>query len=164
VPDDYLIGAGDVLHVNVWKQPEVSLPTVVVRPDGRITVPLIKDVAVGGSTPSQAEKAIAEQLSQFIVGVDVTVVVTAINSKKVYILGGVKKEGPIPYTYRMTVLQALSEAGGLTDYAKRKKIYVLRTEKGKDYRLAFNYDDVTKGVKMEQNIELLPGDQLVIPR
>ena len=164
VPDDYLIGAGDVLHVNVWKQQEVSLPSVVVRPDGRITVPLIKDVEVGGSTPRQAEKVIAEQLAQFIVGVDVTVVVTAINSKKIYILGGVKKEGPIPYTYRMTVLQALSEAGGLTDYAKRKKIYVLRTEKGKDYRLGFNYDEVTKGVKMEQNIELLPGDQLVVPR
>ena len=135
VPDDYQIGAGDVLHVYVWKQPDVSLPSVVVRPDGRITVPLIKDVEVGGWTPRQAEKVIAEQLAQFIVGVDVTVVVTAINSKKIYILGGVKKEGTIPYTYRMTVLQALSEAGGLTDYAKRKKIYVLRTEKGKDYRL-----------------------------
>ena len=92
-----------------------------------------------------------------------TVVVTAINSKKVYVLGGVKKEGPLPYTYRMSVIQALTEAGGLTEYAKRKKIYGLRTENGKDYRLPFDYDAVIKGEKMEQNIQLLAGDTVVVP-
>jgi polysaccharide export outer membrane protein len=163
VPDDYVIGAGDVLQVAVWKETEVSVPTVVVRPDGRIAIPLIKDVTVAGLTPEQAEKEITGLLSKYINTPNVTVVVATINSKKVYVLGGVKKAGPIPYTYRMTVIQALSEAGGLTEYAKRKKIYVLRTENGKDYRLPFDYDAVIKGEKMEQNIQLLAGDTVVVP-
>jgi polysaccharide biosynthesis/export protein len=163
VPDDYVIGSGDVLHIAVWKEPDVTVPTVVVRPDGRIAIPLIKDVEVAGLTPLQAEKLITDLLSKYINTPNVTVVVTTINSKKVYVLGGVKKEGPLPYTYRMSVMQALSEAGGLTEYAKRKKIYVLRTENGKDYRLPFDYDAVIKGEKMEQNIQLLAGDTVVVP-
>ena len=163
VPDDYVIGSGDILQVSVWKEPEVSVPTVVVRPDGRIAIPLIKDVAVSGLTPGQAEKEITTLLSKYINTPNVTVVVATINSKKVYVLGGVKKAGPVPYTYRMTVVQALSEAGGLSEYAKRKKIYVLRTEGGKDYRLPFDYDAVIKGEKMEQNIQLLAGDTVVVP-
>ena len=163
VPDDYIIGSGDVLQIAVWKEPEVSVPTVVVRPDGRIAIPLIKDVEVAGLSPEQAETQITTQLSKYINTPNVTVVVATINSKKVYVLGGVKKEGPLPYTYRMSVMQALSEAGGLTEYAKRKKIYVLRTENGKDYRLPFDYDAVIKGEKMEQNIQLLAGDTVVVP-
>lgn len=163
VPDDYVIGSGDILQIAVWKELEVSVPTVVVRPDGRIAIPLIKDVEVAGLTPEQAEKSITTLLSKYINTPNVTVVVTAINSKKVYVLGGVKKEGPLPYTYRMSVIQALTEAGGLTEYAKRKKIYVLRTENGKDYRLPFDYDAVIKGEKMEQNIQLLAGDTVVVP-
>lgn len=163
VPDDYVIGSGDILQIAVWKELEVSVPTVVVRPDGRIAIPLIKDVEVAGLTPMQAEKVITDLLSKYINAPNVTVVVTTINSKKVYVLGGVKKEGPLPYTYRMSVIQALTEAGGLTEYAKRKKIYVLRTENGKDYRLPFDYDSVIKGEKMEQNIQLLAGDTVVVP-
>lgn len=163
VPDDYVIGSGDILQIAVWKETEVSVPTVVVRPDGRIAIPLIKDVEVAGMTPSRAEKEITGLLSKYINTPNVTVVVTTINSKKVYVLGGVKKEGPLPYTYRMSVMQALGEAGGLTEYAKRKKIYVLRTENGKDYRLPFNYDAVIKGEQMEQNIQLLAGDTVVVP-
>lgn len=165
VPGDYLIGAGDVLQISVWKEPEVSVPIVVVRPDGMIAMPLLKEVEVAGLTPTQAEKQITERLSklQLINNADVTVVVTAINSKKVYVVGAVKKEGPLPYSYRMRVMQAISEAGGLNDFAKRKKIYVLRKENGQDSRLAFNYDQVIKGEKTEQNIELLPGDTLVVP-
>jgi polysaccharide biosynthesis/export protein len=109
------------------------------------------------------EKLIVDGLGQYINSPNVTVVVAATGSKKVYLIGAVKKEGPIAYSYRMTVLQALSEAGGLTDYAKRKKLYVVRTESGRDYRLDFNYDEVIKGERMEQNIMLLPGDTLVIP-
>jgi polysaccharide export outer membrane protein len=165
VPDDnYQIGAGDTLQISVWKEPDVSVPSIVVRPDGMITVPLIKEVEVGGLTPRQVEKVIVERLAQFLNDANVTVVVTASNSKKVYVIGAVRKEGPLPYTYRMTVMQALTEAGGLTEYAKRKKIYILRTESGKDYRLDFNYDEVVKGERMEQNIPLLPGDTLVIPQ
>jgi polysaccharide export outer membrane protein len=163
VPDDYVIGSGDVLQISVWKEPDASVPRVVVRPDGKIAMPLLKDVEVTGLTPRQVEKIITDRLSKLINGADVTVVVTTINSKKVYVVGAAKKEGPLPYTYQMSVIQAISEAGGLNDYAKRKKIYILRTENGKDYRLPFNYDEVVRGEKMDQNIQLLPGDTLVIP-
>jgi polysaccharide export outer membrane protein len=162
--DDYQIGSGDTLQISVWKEADVSVPSVVVRPDGRITVPLIKEVEVAGLTPRQAEKVITEGLSKFITEPNVTVVVAAILSKKVYVIGGTRREGPLPYNYGMTVVQALSEAGGLTDYAKRKKIYILRSENGREYRLDFNYDEVVKGERMEQNIVLLPGDTVVVPR
>ena len=163
VSDDYLIGSGDTLQISVWKEPEVSVPAAVVRPDGRITVPLIKEVEVAGLTPRQAETVITEGLGKFITDPNVTVVVAAINSKKIYVIGAVRKEGTLPYTYGMTVMQALSEAGGLNDYAKRKKIYILRTESGREYRLDFNYDEVVKGERMEQNTVLLPSDTVVIP-
>lgn len=163
VPDDYQIGAGDVLQISVWKEPDASVPTVVVRPDGKISMPLLKDVEVLGLTPLQAEGVITEGLLKLIQGADVTVIVTGITSKKVYIVGAAKKEGPLPYTYRMTIMQAISEAGGLTDYAKRKKIYVLHIDNGKEYRLPFNYDQVIRGEKTEQNIQLSPGDTLFIP-
>lgn len=163
VSDDYVIGAGDVLQINVWKEPDASVAATVVRPEGKISMPLLKEVTVVGLSPAQAEQTIARQLSAFINNPEVTVVVSAVNSKKVYVLGAVKKESPIPYTYRMTIMQALSEAGGLTDYAKRKKIYVLRNVNGRDFRIPFDYDAVVRGQRMETNIELLPGDTLVIP-
>ena len=163
VPDEYRIGEGDVVQVSVWGEPTASVNSVVVRPDGKITMPLIKDVAVAGLTPTEAEKQITDKLSAQIKAADVTVIVNQINSKKVFIVGAVKKEGPISYTYRMTVMQAISEAGGLTDYAKKKKIYVLRNENGRQFQLRFDYDAVLKGEHMELNIPLEPGDTLVIP-
>jgi polysaccharide biosynthesis/export protein len=161
--DEYLIGAGDVVQVSVWGEQSASVPSAVVRPDGKISVPLLKEVAIAGLTPTQAEKTITEQLDQYIKGANVTVVVSQINSKKIYLLGAVKKEGTISYTYRMTVMQALSEAGGLTDYAKRKKIYVIRSEDKKKDRLPFDYNAVVKGERMELNITLEPGDTIVVP-
>jgi polysaccharide export outer membrane protein len=163
VPDDYVIGPGDTLQINVWKDADASVPVAVVRPDGKITVPMVKDVEVAGLTPTQAEASITSKLKQFISEPNVTVVVATIIAKKVYVLGAVRKEGPLPYAPGMTVMQALSEAGGLTDFAKRKKIYVLRPDNGQTYRLDFNYDNVVKGESMEQNIPLLPGDTVVIP-
>ena len=161
--DEYLIGAGDVVQVSVWGEQSASVPSAVVRPDGKISVPLLKEVAIAGLTPTQAEKTITEQLDQYIKGANVTVVVSQINSKKIYLLGAVKKEGTISYTYRMTVMQALSEAGGLTDYAKRRKIYVIRSEDKKKDRLPFDYNAVVKGERMELNITLEPGDTIVVP-
>lgn len=161
-PDDYIIGAGDILSVSVWKEPDASVPSVVVRPDGKIAMPLLKDVAIAGMTPAQAETAIAKRLAPIIHDAEVSIVVTAINSKKIYAMGAVKKEGPIVLSYKMTVLQALSEAGGLTEYAKRRKIYVLRTENGKTLRFSFDYDEVIRGEKMDQNIQLIPGDTIVV--
>jgi len=160
---EYLIGAGDVVQVSVWGEQSASVPSAVVRPDGKISMPLLKEVAISGLTPAQAEKSIADQLDQFIKGANVTVVVAQINSKKIYLLGAVKTEGTLSYTYRMTVMKALSEAGGLTDYAKRRKIYVIRIENGKEYRLPFDYDAVVKGERVELNIPLEPGDTIVVP-
>ena len=162
--DDYLIGAGDTLQVTVWKDPDLSVPTVVVRPDGRITLPLVKEIAVAGMTERQAEAAIGAAMGKFVTDPIVTVVVTLPTSKKIYMVGAVRKEGTLPYAYGMTVMQAISEAGGLNDYAKKTKIYVLRTENGREYRLEFNYKEVLKGERMEQNIMLLPGDTVVIPQ
>jgi len=161
--DDYVIGSGDTLQITVWNHPEVSVPIAVVRPDGKITVPLVKELVVLGLTPVQAEQRITEGLTQFYEDPNVAVVVATINSKKIYVSGAARKEGPLPYTYGMTVMQALSEAGGLTDYAKRKRIYILRRDNGQTYRLDFNYDNVVKGQNMEQNIVLLPDDTVVIP-
>jgi polysaccharide export outer membrane protein len=134
-----------------------------VRTDGKISMPLIKEIQAAGLTPAQVEKAVQEQLSKSIRNPDVTVIVAQINSKKIYLTGAVKKEGPLKFTYRMTVLQAISEAGGLTDYAKRKDIYVLHSESGRQFKLPFNYTAVLKGEHMEQNILLSPGDTIVVP-
>jgi len=163
VPYEYRIGAGDVLQVSVWKEPEASALNVVVRPDGMISTPLIKEIQVAGLTPKQAEILITERLVKVIQEPDVTVVVTGMASKKIYAIGAVKKEGPIAYTYSMTIMQAIAEAGGLTDYAKRNKIYVLRNDNGKETRFPFLYDDILKGKHMEQNIVMLPFDTLVVP-
>jgi polysaccharide export outer membrane protein len=159
--DEYRIGEGDVIQVSVWGEPTASV-NGVVRPDGMISMPLIKDIRVSGLTPAEAEKVITELLSKQIKGADVTVIVNQINSKKIF-FGGIKKEGPISFTYRMTVMQAISEAGGLSDYAKRKKIYILRNENGRQYKLPFNYDAVLNGEHMELNIPLQAGDTLVVP-
>jgi polysaccharide export outer membrane protein len=159
----YRIGAGDVLQIVVWKEPDASVPSVVVRADGKISVPLIKDVEVLGMTPAEAETMLASKLSQFIHGADVTVVPKEIHSQKIYLLGAVKKEGPVILRSSMTVLQAIMEAGGLTEYAKPNKIYILRNESGQTVRLRFNYNTVIKGERMEQNITLLPEDVVVVP-
>jgi polysaccharide export outer membrane protein len=159
----YRIGAGDVLQIDVWKEPEASVPTVVVRPDGKLTLPLIKEVDALGLTPSELEKVVAAKLGQLIKNADVTVVVKEIRSKRVYIVGAVNKIGPVALLSQMTILQALAEAGGLTDYAKKGKIYVLRSENGKQLKLSFDYGAVTKGEHMEQNITLHPDDTIVVP-
>jgi polysaccharide export outer membrane protein len=161
--DDYLIGEGDVVQIAVYGEPTASVPSATVRPDGKISMPLLKDVTVAGMTPAQVENMVQEQLGKVIREPDVTVIVSQINSKKVFLTGAVKREGPLKYTYRMTILQAISEAGGLTDYAKRKKIYVLHNENGRQYKLAFDYTAVLKGEHMEQNIQLSPGDTIVVP-
>jgi polysaccharide export outer membrane protein len=161
--DEYHIGEGDVLQINVFGEPTASVPAATVRPDGKISVPLLKEIYVAGMTPVELERIVTTQLADMIRAPNVTVVVAQINSKKIYLTGAVKKEGPIPYTYRMTVMQAISEAGGLTDYAKKKKIYILRNESGKQYRLKFSYDEVLKGERQDLNVPLIPGDQIVVP-
>jgi len=162
-PPGYRIGAGDNLEVNVWKEPEASVASVIVRPDGKITLPLVKEVEVQGLTPAELEKLLVAKLSSKIVQPDVTVVIREIRSKKVYLVGAVNKVGPVPLLSNMTVLQVLAEAGGITEYGKKKKIYIMRSENGKQVKLPFNYDAVIKGEHMEQNIQVLPDDIIVVP-
>ena len=163
VPDDYQIGAGDILKITVWKEPEASLQSAVVLPSGRISVPLLHEVEVAGLTVPKLEKLLTDRFSSLINSPEVSVIVTGMNSKKIYITGKIKKEGPLPLTYPMTVMQALSEAGGVTEYAKKKGIYVLRTENGKQFNLKFDYAAVLKGEHLETNIQLIPGDMIVVP-
>lgn len=162
-PPGYRIGSGDVLQIDVWKEREASVQSVMVRPDGKVTLPLIKEIDVLGLTPTELEKLLAGKLETFIHGADVTVVVREIRSKRAYLVGAVNKVGPIALVSNMTVLQVLAEAGGVTDYAKKKKIYILRKQNGKEVKIPFNYEAVIKGEGMEQNISVLPDDTIVVP-
>jgi polysaccharide export outer membrane protein len=164
VPQGYRIGAGDVLQILVWREPEASVAETVVRADGRISVPLIKEVDAAGLTPAELEKALVEKFSRYITAPDVTVVARQIHSRKIYLVGAVRREGPIPLMGPLTVLQAINEGGGVTEYAKKKKIYILRQHEGKQERLPFDYQAVLKGERMEQNVVLLPDDTIVVPQ
>ncbi len=158
----FVIGAEDVLAINVWKEAELSR-TVPVRPDGMISLPLVNDVKAAGLTPIQLAASITEKLRKFVTDPQVTVIVQTINSKKIHILGEVGRAGTFALLPDMTILQALAGAGGFTQYAKKSKIYVLRMEDGKQSKIPFNYDEVIKGKKPEQNILLKSGDTIVVP-
>jgi polysaccharide export outer membrane protein len=158
----YQIGPEDVLDISVWKEPDVSR-VVPVRPDGRISLPLINDVQASGMSPQQLAKTISEKLHKYLNDPQVTVIVTQINSQRVYVVGEVLKAGAFPLTPGMTVLQALSSAGGFTTFADVKKIHVMRLSEGKHIELPFNYRDVLKGDNPDQNIKLEPGDTVVVP-
>jgi polysaccharide biosynthesis/export protein len=158
---DYVIGADDNLHIAVWK--EVDLTTSLpVRPDGKISLPLLNDVQAAGLTPMQLADSITEKLKKYIADPRVTVVVTAMNSRRIYVLGEVLHTGAVPLLPNMTVLQALATAG-FTQFANLKGIYVLRTENGRQVKLPFNYKQVVKGADPRQNIALKPGDTVVVP-
>lgn len=158
----YIIGPQDVLSVDVWKEPELTR-TVPVRPDGKISLPLLNDVQAGGMTPTQLATEITDGLKKFVTDPQVTVIVTAINSQRIYVLGEVARPGAYPLLPGMNVLQALSSAGGFTMFANTKKVYVLRQEAGKQHKYFFNYKDVINGKNTDQNIPLKAGDQIVVP-
>ncbi len=159
----YLIGADDVLAINVWKEPDVSR-TVPVRSDGKISLPLVGELTAGGQTPLQLEQEITKRLESYISEPEVTVIVQDSKSRKINILGMVARPGSYLLTGSTTVLDAIAMAGGFRDFAKQKAIYVLRPgENGAEQRLPFNYKDVIKGKNPEQNIRLQPRDTVVIP-
>jgi polysaccharide export outer membrane protein len=158
----YLIGAQDVLDIDVWKQKELTR-AVEVRPDGKISLPLLNDIQASGLTPMQLAANITDGLKKFITDPRVTVIVTQINSQRVYILGEVTKPGAYPLLPGMNVLQALSSAGGFTMFANTKKIYVLRQQAGKQKKFPFDYKAVISGKHTDQNIVLRAGDQIVVP-
>jgi len=158
----YVIGPEDVLDISVWKEPDVSR-VVPVRPDGRISLPLINDVQAAGLSPQQLATSVSEKLKKYLNGPQVTVIVTAINSQRVFVVGEVLRAGAFPMLPGMTVLQALSSAGGFTTFADVKKIHVVRLRNGKQIEIPFNYRDVLKSENSEQNVKLEPGDTIVVP-
>ena len=158
----YVIGPEDVLDINVWKEPDMTR-VVPVRPDGKISLPLINDVQAAGSTPQQLASTVTEKLRKFLTEPQVTVIVTQINSQRVFVIGEVLRAGAFPLVPGTTVLQALANAGGFTTFANVKKIHVMRLVNGKPTELPFNYREVLKGDNPDQNIKLEPGDTVVVP-
>jgi len=162
IPPGYVIGADDVLSIVYWKDKDMSADAQV-RPDGRIALPLINEVQAAGLTPEQLRKAITEESKRYMEDASITVVVREINSRRAFITGEVNKPGPYPLTRPTSVLQLISLAGGLREYADSKKIVIMRTVNGKPTSLKFNYKDVVRGKNLTQNIELKPGDTVVVP-
>ena len=158
---EYVIGPDDVLHVAVWKEADLTA-TLPVRPDGKISLPLLNDVQAAGLTPQQLGVSLTEKLKKYIADPRVTVVVTSINSKRIYLVGEVLHTGAMPMLPNMTILQALSSAG-LSQFANTKRIYVLRTENGKQQKMPVDYRKLVKGEQIEQNYVLRPGDTIVVP-
>ncbi len=162
-PTDYVIGPEDVLAVLFWREKDLSVEQVVVRPDGMITLPLLNDVQAAGLTPEQLRDALTKAASRFVEDPNATVVVRQINSRKVFVTGQVGRPGAYPLLGPTTVLQALAQAGGLLEYAKANDILVMRQVNGRTQTFKFRYKDVIRGKHLEQNIELKPGDTVVVP-
>ncbi|PYX31005.1 MAG: sugar transporter, partial [Acidobacteria bacterium] len=161
--DAYIIGANDVLAVNVWKEPDVTR-SVPVRSDGKISLPLAGELQAAGQTPRQLEDEIAKRLKSYISDPEVTVIVTESKSQKINVLGMVARPGTYLLSGSTTILDAISMAGGFKDFAKKKSIYILRAAPdGTQKRIPFNYNEVIKGEHPEQNIKLMPRDTLVVP-
>jgi len=157
----YAIGAADVIHINVWKNADLS-QTLTVDPDGFVSVPLLGDIHVAGMTTNQLGAILASRFKSYVVSPQVTVSVIDIRSRQVYVMGQVGKAGGYPLIAPITVLQLIAQAGGLNTFAKRKNIYVLRAKSGTTEKLPFNYVDVTHG-DGRQNIMLQPGDTVIVP-
>ncbi len=163
VPEGYVIGIGDGLDINVWKEGELS-KTVAVRPDGMITLPLVGEIKAVGLTPNQLQDQLTAALTKVLSDPQVTVSVVSVNSLSYIVMGNVGKPGYYPLTRPITVLDAIALCGGFRDFAKEKKIYILRiAPDGKQQKLYFNYKDVIRGRKMSQNILLEPHDTMVVP-
>jgi polysaccharide export outer membrane protein len=161
-PPGYVIGPEDTLAVVYWREKDLSAD-VVVRPDGMISLPLLNDINAAGLTPEQLRVAITQGAAKFVEEPTVSVVVKGINSRKVFITGQVGKPGPYPLGGATTVLQLIATAGGVAEYADKKKIIVLRNDGGKQSTFAFNYEEVMKRKNLGQNIELKPGDTVIVP-
>jgi polysaccharide biosynthesis/export protein len=162
VPADYLIGPQDVLSIVFWREKDLSAD-VVVRPDGKISLPLLKDQQAAGLTPDQLTEALVKAATKYVSQPNATVMVKEINSRKVFVVGQVAKPGTFPLAGDMTVLQVIALAGDVLEYAKASKITVVRVEGGEERRLPFNYKDVLKGKNIAQNIRLKPGDTIIVP-
>ena len=161
---EYKIGPADVLQITVWKQPELSVRELVVRLDGKISIPLVDDVHAEGLSAQMLKAVIAERLSEYITAPHVTVVVREINSKLVYVIGEVAREGPIVFRSRMRIVDALAVAGGFRQFAGKDSVKLIREYNGSDpVEFIFDYDAFVAGENLDQNVLLLPGDRIVVP-
>jgi len=161
LPKDYVIGVEDVLNVVFWRDKDLSTE-VIVRPDGKISLPLLADVPAAGMTPVQLAAAVQQAAAQFVRDSGATVIVKEIHSRKVYVVGEVTKPGTYALGGEMNVLQLIAEAGGFVEDAKKNDVVIVRTENGKERRFKFNYNEVVRGKNVQQNIRLLPGDMILV--
>ena len=159
---DYVIGADDVLDVSVWKEQELTR-SLQVRPDGKISMPLLGDVQAAGLTPGQLAQNVSDKLKKYLTAPQVTVILTQINSQRVYVMGEVTRPGAYPVLPGMTILQAISSAGGLTQFANGKKIFLMRDENHIQTKYPFSYKEVLDGRKAEENLPVKAGDTIVVP-
>jgi polysaccharide export outer membrane protein len=160
--DQYVIGPEDMLYINVWRE-EALTRTILVRADGKISLPLVDDVQAAGLTPLQLKQNLTEKLKQFIDNPNVSVVVTEANSFKVYVTGEVRTPGVYRLKSETTLLQIIPMAGGFTDWANQKKIMIIRKEGGKEKRITANYKKILEGEDPKSNVVLKPGDTVVVP-
>ena len=161
VPSNYVIGVEDVLAVVFWRDKEMS-GEAVVRPDGKISLPMLNDIPAAGMTPEALAAAIAKAATKFVKDPAATVIVKEIRSRKVYVIGEVGKPGPFQLSAEMNVLKALGEAGGFLEGAKKSDVVIVRNEGGTERRFKFNYNEVVQGKNLQQNILLLPGDTIIV--
>jgi polysaccharide export outer membrane protein len=161
--NDYKIGAGDILEITIWKEPDLSRTDVLVRTDGKISLPLLNDVQAAGLTPLEVKKNMEAGLKKFISNPFVTVTVTTPDSQKIYILGEVLNTGEYPLVKHLTVLQAFALAGGFTEWASKKEIILLRHEDGQDKIYRINYKNIVKGKDLSQNLKLKADDTIIVP-
>ncbi len=161
LPKDYVIGVQDVLNVVFWKDKELSAE-VLVRPDGKISLPMLNDVPAAGMTPEQLAAAVQQAAAKFVRDPGATVIVKEIRSRKVYVIGEVTKPGTFPLASEMNVIQIIAEAGGFLESANKSNVVVVRNENGQERRYKVNYNEVVRGKNVGQNIRLLPGDTILI--
>jgi len=162
IPAGYVIGVDDRLTIDFWRDKDLSAE-VVVRPDGRISLPLLNDVMAAGLTPDQLRGTLRQLASALIEDPTPTVVVKEIRSRHAFITGNVDKPGAYPLNAPMTVLQLIATAGGLREFVAGKNIVILRRDSGREVRLPFDYQAVMKGRNPAQNVELRPGDTIIVP-
>ncbi len=159
----YTVKPGDLLNISVWKEPDLTRPEVLVRPDGQFSFPLVGEVDARGKTVAEINKVVKERLGRFMSQPEVTVAVQEVRGNKVYVIGQVTKPGEFIVNPRVDVMQALSMAGGATPFAALGDITILRRTAGKQVALPFRYNDVARGRNLEQNIQLEAGDVVVVP-
>ena len=161
-PPGYVIGPDDVLGIVFWREKDLSAD-VVVRPDGKISLPLLDEIDVVGLTPAELREKVMAEANKLVEDANATVVVKQINSRRVFITGSVTKPGAYPLTGPMTVAQLIALAGGLVEFADGDKIQIMRAEKAGQVAFRFNYKQFSQGKNLEQNIALKPGDTVIVP-